>query len=243
VRSDPVRVEVATPDAMASEAERTAALAILSQAERERAARIRAAPARDVFVLAHALARAALARAAGVPADAIALRAGARGKPEVAGPASALALRFNLSHTDGLAAFALARDAAVGVDVETRAREIDALALAARFFAPAETAALRALDPAPRRERFLALWTLKEALLKALGVGIAGGLAHVAFDPASDPPRLLPGALAGDPARWQLALLAPTPQHLLALAVERAPGAPDRIVQLERAPRLADAPR
>jgi 4'-phosphopantetheinyl transferase len=230
VHPDPVRVELATPDAMASESERAAALAILSPGERERAARMRVPAARDAWLLAHALARKALAREAGVAPEVIELAAGARGKPEVAGPAAARALRFNLSHTDGLAAVALARGAAVGVDVEARDREIDALALAARFFAPAETDALRALDGAARRARFVALWTLKEALLKALGVGIAGGLARAAFDAAADPPRLLPGELAGEPARWQLELHAPTSRHVLALAVERAPGTVREVV-------------
>jgi 4'-phosphopantetheinyl transferase len=225
VRADLVRVELATPDAMESEAERTACEAVLSAPERERAGRIRDASARDHFVLAHALARTALARAAAVDPGRIALRIGPRGKPEIDAPPEARPFRFNLSHTDGLAACAIARSAAVGVDVEARDRSVDPLPLAARFFAPAETAVLRALGDEPRRQRFLAVWTLKEALLKAIGVGIAGGLARVAFDLDAEPPRLLAGGVAGDPARWQLLVLAPTPRHLLALAVERGAGA------------------
>ena len=239
VRADEVRVEWSTPDAMASEDERAARFALLSADERERGLRIRAVAARETHALAHAIARSALARAAGVDPDAIAFRTGPRGKPEIAGPPAAAALGFNLSHTDGLAACALARDAAVGVDVEARDRKVDPLLIAARFFAPAECAALEALDAERRRERFLALWTAKEALLKALGAGIAGGLAHVVFDLAAETPRLTAGPLAGDPARWQIALFAPTPSHLLALAVERAPGAALRSVRVERAPRFA----
>jgi 4'-phosphopantetheinyl transferase len=237
VHADGVRVELATPDALASGAERAACEGVLSANERERAARIRGAGARDAFVLAHALARHALARAAGVAAGEIALTTGPRGKPEITGPLAARAIRFNLSHTEGLAACALVRDAAIGVDVETRDRRVDPLPLAARFFAPAETAALRTLDTEPRREAFLRLWTSKEALLKAIGVGIAGGLASVAFDLATDPPRLLPGPLAGDPERWQLAHLAPTPHHILALAVERSGGA-DRAVTIATLARI-----
>jgi 4'-phosphopantetheinyl transferase len=234
-----VRVEVATPEAMASAADRAACEAVLSAEERARAARIRPAEGRTTFVLAHALARGAIARAAGIAPGAIAFATREHGKPDVADPPAARVLGFNLSHTAGLAACAIAHGAQVGVDVEARDRDVDPIAIAERFFAPAEIATLRALDPARQRERFLTLWTLKEALLKAIGSGISGGLALAAFDLACDPPRVL-AAPGGDASRWQVALLAPTPRHVLAIAVERAPGGADRSVTLARPARLTD---
>lgn len=95
-------------------------------------------------------------------------------------------------------------DRPVGVDVERRLRERPWVALAERFFWPDEaTRVAAAADPG---DTFLRLWVAKEALLKTLGVGIAGALGQVeTCAPDRDPAalrfrRLPPGA---DPARYR----------------------------------------
>ena len=221
MRPDELWVELAVPASL-DEGALAACTATLSEEERARAGRIRVAEARRGFVVAHALLRASLSRAVPLAPAAFRFQEGERGKPELAGPREAAGLRFSLSHTDGLVACALARDVAVGIDVERGARVRDPLALAERFFAPAETAALRGLGAAERRARFLDAWVLKEALLKALGLGIAGALGAVivAFDEAL--PRVAFEEGFGDDAeRWQIALLRPTAEHRLGLAVAR----------------------
>lgn len=219
--ADEVRVELVAPGAL-GEAELAACGALLGPGERARAARLRAPAAQRRFVVAHALARLALSRAAGVPPESWSFRTGPHGKPEVDGPPAGAGLRFNLSDTEGLVACAVARDLDVGVDAEAGARLRDPLALAQRFFAPGEVAALRSLAEAERRAAFLDLWSLKEALLKAVGVGIPGRLARVAFELGAGGPRLVdPGDVGGAPDDWQLALLHPTPEHRVALALRR----------------------
>jgi 4'-phosphopantetheinyl transferase len=101
------------------------------------------------------------------------------GKPYVAGKP---ALEFNLSHSAGAALVALSRNQPLGVDLEIPRRPRPVLALAQRFFAPAEAAALAALPEARRQTAFLNLWSGKEAVLKALGRGIAFGLDRIVFD-------------------------------------------------------------
>jgi 4'-phosphopantetheinyl transferase len=230
VGADEVRVELAVPESVVDPDERSACEALLSPGERERAARMHGAGAERRFVVAHALVRSALSRCAPVPPERWRFRAGENGRPEIEGPAAGAGLRFNLSHTEGLAACAVVREHALGVDVEAGARLRDPLALAERFFAPHEAAALRALPEAERRERFLAAWTAKEAYLKARGLGIAGRLAAVALELGGGPPRLaLGGALEDDARAWQLALLRPTPRHHLAVALRRG-DAPDLAV-------------
>ena len=59
----------------------------------------------------------------------------------------------------------------VGVDIEHRSEDIDIEALGELVFTPAERAALRAADD--RLAAFYLRWTGKEAVLKAIGVGIA----------------------------------------------------------------------
>jgi 4'-phosphopantetheinyl transferase len=86
-------------------------------------------------------------------------------------------LSFNLSHSGGLALYAIAETGAVGVDVEVARRPIDVVAVASRAFGTAEAQRLRRLDPALREQEFLRTWTRHEAVLKCAGSGIgtAGG--------------------------------------------------------------------
>ncbi len=93
------------------------------------------------------------------------------GKPYLTGTEQ---LFFNLSHSGSYAA-AVFSDEPVGIDVE-RVRPAD-LALAKRFFAAEEYAALRAVsderDMGGRLDReFIRLWTRKESYIKAVGEGM-----------------------------------------------------------------------
>ena len=237
VRPDELWVELAVP-ASIGEGALAACEATLSAEERARAGRLRVPEARRAFVVAHGLLRAALSRAVPIAPGAFRFREGPRGKPELAGPPEAAALRFSLSHTDGLVACALAREVEIGVDVERGARLRDPLALAERFFAPAEAAALRRLGADARRERFLDAWVVKEALLKGRGLGIAGALGAVVvrFDEAGPRVAFAEG-FGDDPRRWQIELLRPTGVHRLGLAVARG-ARPDLALRVRFAERL-----
>lgn len=151
----------------------------------------------------------------GRTAQEIRLVAGEHGRPALA-DASATALDFNWSHCADHAVVALARGLAPGIDVERLDERANALRLARRYFHPAEIAALAAL-PAPARSRaFLELWTAKEALLKALGRGLAFGLHRLQVS-GGPTPRLL--TLEGeDPAAWQLHRPTLDDAHVAALA-------------------------
>jgi len=105
---------------------------------------------------------------------------------------------------------------------------VDAGAIAARFFAPAETAQISALDGEARRDRFFDLWTLKEALVKALGLGMAATLYSLAFTVGADG-GIHVDAPDLDSDAWQFALFAPGPRHRLAVAVGRPLSHPDQL--------------
>jgi len=89
---------------------------------------------------------------------------------------------FNLSHTDGLVALATSAHGELGVDVEWSARRGRTVELAERYFAAPEIEALRALPEEAQRPRFFQLWTLKEAYIKARGLGLRIPLHSFAFD-------------------------------------------------------------
>jgi 4'-phosphopantetheinyl transferase len=149
---------------------------------------------------------------------------GARGKPFVASPART-GLAFNLSHSGGLVICAVTVGRRVGADIEDLRRAVADRAIAARFFSVEERSALMALPTTERRHRFFALWTLREAYLKARGIGLALPLEQFEFSVEGQRPRLLalPAAARDDPARWDFRQLRIAPAHVASLAIERHP--------------------
>ncbi len=198
---------------------------LLSEEERARCARRTNEASRHEFLVSHAFLRLVLSQYAAVAPDVWTFRATEHGRPEIAGPDGHGPLTFNLSHTDGLAAVAVAGGIEVGVDVEALDRREVERGFAARFFAPAEVEALERQPEAARRRAFLQLWTLKEAYIKARGLGLALPLHAFAFSrPDGTPAVAFTPEIADDPATWQFVELAPTPEHVLAVAVRRPAG-------------------
>ncbi len=144
--------------------------------ERERAASFLREEAARRWVASRWALRRALAGYLGEPAAAIELELGERGKPRLRGGGS---LRFNLSHSGGLALVAVAEGREVGVDVELVEPGRDLLALAERALGPEDAAALRDAQPAERPALFYAAWTRHEARLKCLGTGLAETSGHL----------------------------------------------------------------
>lgn len=206
--------------------------ALLSPAERERCARYAFMRNRIESTCARALARTALSRYAAVDPRAWSFEVSARGKPSVAGPTGAPPLSFNVSHTEGLVLCLVARGREVGVDGEFLGRRSDIALLSRRCLSAAEQQALWALPPAAQARRFLLHWTLKEAYLKARGIGIGLPLAEITIL-ADDDPQTLAGppthfalgpGVADQPDRWQLGRCQPTAQHVAAYAIARTAG-------------------
>jgi 4'-phosphopantetheinyl transferase len=226
--------------------------AILSPDELARMRRFRFEPDRRRYLFAHALVRETLSRyAPETPPAGWRFETNAYGRPHIANVASsdvsaAPRLKFNLSHTAGLVACAVALDRDVGVDVEhTRPSRADfGLEIASQYFAPAEVQALAAQPTAAHRDWFFAFWTLKEAYIKARGMGLALPLAGFAFDLRNARPDAAASpdigisfapSVADDPARWHFERRRLAPDHALALAACRAPGEA-LTVSLEEAP-------
>ncbi|MGD9364358.1 MAG: 4'-phosphopantetheinyl transferase superfamily protein [Desulfobacteraceae bacterium] len=147
------------------------------------------------------------------------------GRPEIEWPIIDLPLRFNLSHTRGLIVFAVALQHSIGVDLEaTKCREVD-VAMMARFFTPSEIRALHALPPSLHLDRFFEIWTLKEAYIKARGVGLSIPLDKFSFQIEDDQPlRVSFDSQFNDLSHnWSFWILQPTMQHKAALALQIKP--------------------
>ncbi len=198
---------------------------LLTPDESARYARFRLPKGRHQFLLTRALARTVLSLYADVDPAVWRFDTGEWGKPEVSSPAGYGWLHFNLAHTDGLIACAVARSCAVGVDVENMQRSGETVAIAERYFSESETEALRALTEAEQRERFFRYWTLKEAYIKARGMGLQIPLGQFSLRLEDDPIRISFDPRLQDQAEdWQFDQLRLSERHMLALAVHRGRG-------------------
>ncbi len=195
----------------------------LDEDEQARADRFRFASDRDVFIAAHALLRTVLSEATGVSHEQWRFSTGRNGKPELADRRLGARLRFNLSHTKGIAACAIAGED-IGIDVEAADRPVD-LDIARSCLAPAEFLAVASASPERRAEVFFRFWTLKEAFIKATGDGLSRGLGTFSF--ALDPIRIslqrqnTAGCHESDHADWHFAEYRPCQDRPLALAIRR----------------------
>ena len=242
--ADEVHVWHAEPEQLA-QPERLAWFEILLSAdERERQRRFVRPTDALHYLVAHALVRTVLSQYAEVAPQDWRFEANEYGRPQVAAPAEACDLQFNLSHTAGLVACGIAWRREIGVDVENLERTGFELRIADRYFSPPEVAELRSLPAERQPERFLEYWTLKEAYIKARGVGMSLPLDRftIRLSDAAQPPASEPIAirftppLADDPASWQFEQFRPTARHVLAVAVRRSPGETCRISLREFSP-------
>jgi len=198
-------------------------LRLESADERARRLRLRFERHRIERLVSVALVRTSLSRYASVaPADWVFER-NDRGRPDLVPGQCDPALAFNLSHTRGLVACAVTRQAEIGVDVEWIARRGRTTAIADRFFSLQEVRDLRALPAAERRDRFFDYWTLKESYIKARGMGLAIPLRAFSFHLADAPPIRISfePSLEDDPSSWQFELYRLGDAHRLAVGVRR----------------------
>jgi 4'-phosphopantetheinyl transferase len=170
---DRVDVWRAALDLSAGEA--AAALRTLNEPERAHAARLRTGAPR--WVAARAALRGVLARYLDVLPARVAFVTGAEGKPRLA-PGPGADLRFNLSHSGGLALVAVRLGREVGVDLEELRDGVDGDAVAREFFDEPERARLAALAATGQPQAFFRAWVRREALAKASGRGISAPAAR-----------------------------------------------------------------
>jgi 4'-phosphopantetheinyl transferase len=199
---------------------------VLSEDEHDRAARIRQSEARWRFETSRVVLRTLLGAYLGVPAAQLRFDYGAHGKPRLAGSPACSGLVFNASHTAEQLAVALARGGSLGIDIERWRPLNDAPGLAARCLTDAEHAHWNALPEHHRLGALFRYWTLKEALCKAVGRGLALGLRHCEFDCTETLARLVrrtpESSLGASPATWSFRELDEPSGFSCAAAIDRS---------------------
>ena len=149
------------------------ASAQLSGSERERAAAFKFERDRSRYVSAHVALRRILSRYAGVPPEAIRYGSGPQGKPYLDQAPEERGIAFNLTHSEGFAMVAVAWKREVGVDLECLRPRPDVLPIASHYFHGREIDYLRQVPASAASDAFLRLWTMKEAYIKCVGMGLS----------------------------------------------------------------------
>jgi 4'-phosphopantetheinyl transferase len=197
----------------------TSAMIVLTKTERERAASFYFDRHRRLYLASHTALRLLIASYTGHPPESLPIILNAMGRPVLEGRELSR-LRFSLSHSGDMAVVALAADEAVGVDVEQVRDFPDLMEIAQCYFTLSEASAIRRLQPLQRPAAFAVTWTRKEAVVKALGLGL-----NMALDSFDTGPADAPACATTDGVRWvnwTLLDLLPGAGYVGAVATRRA---------------------
>lgn len=195
-------------------------VALLSADEQTRHARFRFDRDRQLYLTSHVFLRRTLSKYAALEPSTWQFIVTERGRPEISNPMPCR-LRFNLTHTRGLCACVVTRTLDCGVDAESIAQRRNLSGVAARMFSPAEAKALEALNGETYLHRFYWSWTLREAYVKARGIGIGFPTRSLRFiaDDAQGVSLAANAETEPNPEHWHFHSLQPTNAHLLSVAV------------------------
>jgi 4'-phosphopantetheinyl transferase len=210
------------PEAVQEPSTLETCLSLLCEQELRQYRRFHFAEDRHRYLVSHALVRNVLSRYVDLRPAEWNFSRSQHGKPEVANPGIP-ALQFNLTHTAGLAGCVVSFSDACGIDAEKITGRHNPAGVAKRMFSEAETRELEQLEGEAYLEHFFTRWTLREAYVKARGIGI------------SFPTRKLTFTLDRDNAvevsfhpdiedrqdNWHFQLLRPTEEHIAAIAIRR----------------------
>lgn len=179
------------------------AVGALDDIERQRASRFVRPNDAAHFVKAHTVLRLLLAAYVRLPAKDLRFEQGTHGKPRLTARICAEPVAFNLSHSGSELLVGITRGGELGVDIEVAGRELDVSSLARNFFCPNEVAYVLSGDVSqPLHQRFLQVWTLKEAAIKAQGGGLDNSLSS--FSVIHCGKTAGSAQLPSDPRSWQL---------------------------------------
>jgi 4'-phosphopantetheinyl transferase len=215
LESDAIHVWRATLDCDSSVLHRLEA--VLAPDEKSRAARYIFQRDRDHFIVARGILRTILGAYAQRSAADLTFTYEPEGKPALRLIGGEPSIRFNLSHSHGLAVYAFSNQREVGIDVEAIRPNIAEDEIAGRVFSASELAEFHALPLELKNIGFFHCWTRKEAYVKARGSGM--GIPLDSFEVSLTPgqPEVLRSA---DSNRWSLRSLQPAPGYVGAVVGE-----------------------
>ncbi|HOD35365.1 MAG TPA: 4'-phosphopantetheinyl transferase superfamily protein [Syntrophales bacterium] len=183
----------------------------LSIDESMKAERFRFERDRNRFIAARGILRLILGGYLGIKPSTLQFYYEKNGKPRLKNAFSNTDIRFNLSHSEGLALYVFTCGHEVGVDIEYIREMPEMDLIAEQAFSERDRAPWGALPESEKRERFFNLWVRKEALLKATGDGLS--YPPDAFDVSADPGKTLAfsgtSGTTNESSRWTIGEVSP----------------------------------
>lgn len=141
------------------------------------------------------------------------------GKPYLDGGGPAARILFNTSQTHEMALLAVCREHEIGIDVEYLRPISEFVQLGKRFFTSAEQQEILAMPEEKQLRAFFWIWTGKEAILKACGIGISTGLKRASIGIRTSGPHLdMLDRDLGDVRSWKLRGFVPHEDYQTTLA-------------------------
>jgi 4'-phosphopantetheinyl transferase len=147
---------------------------ILSDDEKNRAARFHFHHHQSRFIAAHGWLRIILEKYLNSAPDSLKLLNSAKGKPYLERTINNAKLHFSLSHSNDAALIGIALDRRIGVDIEHIRPLANMESIAGRYFSENEMVEIQNAPENVRTQVFFQYWTMKEAYLKATGTGLLG---------------------------------------------------------------------
>ncbi len=195
---------------------------LLSTDERERARKFHFEKDRVAFIAARGILRKLSGYYLNTNPTAIRFNYSSHGKPSYAVDTN---LKFNISHSGNMAAFAFGHAASIGVDIEKIKHDFDPIDLASGFFSKEEITALKNRPNDDQQRAFFRCWTRKESFIKAEGSGLSFplNLFAVSLENDSDAALLKTHWDLSERTKWQLVSFVPAKGYLGALAIKGEP--------------------
>lgn len=196
-------------------------LEVLTPEERDRAGAFNFADGRDRFIAARALLRRVLGSIIGLNPRDVLITTGRNGKPMLGRDGEHSAIDFNVSHSETRVLLTVARGRSVGIDLEKINPSVECEQLAHDFFHIDERDELLRVPSHLRRDAFFAIWSCKEAYLKATGDGLGRPLQDFCISgvPAGTPRLKAVHWDAAECQRWTFRSIA-IPGHAAAVVAE-----------------------
>jgi len=226
-----IHVWFAHPDHATNPARLDQYRAILSTQESTRYRRFHFPADSHRYLIAHALLRNTLSKYTDLPPAGWTFTQGTHGRPEISNP-EVPAIRFNLTHTKGLVGCVVTLENDCGIDAEALSSRHDLSGVAERMFSVDEFRELKQLKGSLQLDDFFARWTLREAYVKALGIGISHPTHKLSFTIGRDDSIQVAfrSELKDNAEHWQFQLLRPTPEHIAAIAVHKKNQPPKELI-------------
>jgi 4'-phosphopantetheinyl transferase len=198
---------------------------LMSEQEHNKEQSFRFEKDRHSYMLTRALVRIVLSQFATIAAKDWIFKTNLYGRPEISNDDPSIKeIVFNISHTKGLIILGVTHGNALGVDVENVLHRKAPIEIAKNFFSRKEIEDILSLPEGRQQKRFFQYWTLKEAYIKARGVGLSIPLDQFTVH-IHDTQRLrmsMDSCLDEAPDRWRLWQYQLSSKYLIAVCADSA---------------------